>query len=154
LGDQIMSLLPDTQELIYFGANKPTLVRLHLRSMGRPYTVPWNDYVHSLFQFLDRDGNGWLSKEEAERAPRAQNLRSLLAGNFFTAGPGPTPSFSQLDTDPGAGKVPPHELARYYERFNLSAFQVNFPRVYGTGDNPLTEALYKQLDANEDGKLS
>jgi Ca2+-binding EF-hand superfamily protein len=144
----------DTQELVYFGVSKPTLIRLHLHVGGRPYTAPWHDYIRSLFHFLDRDGNGWLSKDEAERAPRAQNLRALLGGNFFNAGPGTTASFSQLDNNPRDGKVTLEELAHYYDRFGLSALQVSFTRVYGPGDNPLTEALFKHLDANDDNKLS
>jgi Ca2+-binding EF-hand superfamily protein len=127
---------------------------LHLRSGGKPYTEVWNDYLRAHFQFLDRDGNGVLDKAEAERAPRAQNLRALLGGNFFNASPGATVSLSQLDTNPKDGKVSLEEFAYYYDRFGLSAFQKNYTRVHGTADNPLTESLFKHLDANADSKLT
>jgi len=59
-----------------------------------------------------------------------------------------------LANNPRDGKVTPDGLTYYYARFGLSAFQVNFTRVNGMADNPLTDALFKQLDSNGDNVLS
>lgn len=144
----------DVQDLIFFGETRPVRVRLHLRNDGQPYGAAWDNYVKALFAFLDRDGNGTLDRTEAERVPRAQSLRDLLRGNLLNASSVATAPFAQLDTDPKDGKVTPAELAAYFRKFGLSAFQVNYNRVYGAGDNPLTEALFKTLDADGDGKLT
>src|SRR5207237_2057709 len=67
--------------------------------------------------------------------------------------PGATGTPAQLDAHRD-GKVTPDELTAYYRRFGLTAFQVNYTRVYGGGENPLTEALFRHLDTNKDGVLS
>jgi Ca2+-binding EF-hand superfamily protein len=144
--------VPAYQDLVFLGARGPVRVRLHLRSDGRPYLAAWDDYLKALFRYLDRNGDGFLDREEADRVPRAQNLRSLLGGNVLNAGAVASAPFQQLR--PKNGKVSLEDLTDYYRRFTLSAFQINFTRIYGNGENPLTEALFKQLDTDQDNKLS
>jgi Ca2+-binding EF-hand superfamily protein len=146
--------VPDYQDLVFLSARGPVRIRLHLRSDGKPYPHAWDAYMRGLFQYLDRNGDGVLNKSEAERAPRAQNLRTLLGGNVLNAAVVATAPFELLDRNPRDGKVTLQELTAYYGRFGLGAFQVNFTRVYGAGENPLTEALFKHLDVNHDNKLS
>jgi Ca2+-binding EF-hand superfamily protein len=150
--DPLRAPAPAYQDLVFLGARGPVRIRLHLRSDGKPYLVAWDEYMRSLFQYLDHNGDGSLDKAEGERAPRAQSLRSLLGGNVLNGAAVANATFQQLS--PKKGKVSLEGLTDYYRRFGLSAFQVNFTRIYGTGENPLTEALFKHLDTNQDNKLS
>jgi len=143
----------DIEDLIYFGEQHPVVLRLHLRIDGRPFRAVWDEYLTHLFHFLDRDGDGFLNKKEAEQVPRAQTFRDLLRGGNLNMTPGRV-TFSQLDNHPADGKVSLEELQRYYRRFGVTALQVNFVRVHGPSVNPLTDALFGHLDANRDGKLS
>jgi Ca2+-binding EF-hand superfamily protein len=144
---------PEVQDLVFLGEARPVHVRLHLFSDGKPFPAVWDEFMRGLFEYLDRNGDGVLTRDEAERAPRAQNLKAALAGNFMTGGPGSTATMAQLDANRD-GKVTQEELTAYYRRFALTAFQVNYTRVYGGGENPLTEALFRHLDTNKDGVLS
>ena len=63
----------DTRDLVFFGAQRPVLIRLHIRCDGQPFEAAfrtaWENAINRLFDYLDRNGDGVLSREEAERAP-------------------------------------------------------------------------------------
>src|SRR5262245_11588342 len=68
----------DVQDLVFLGEARPVLVRLHVRMDGRPVHAAWDDFVKNLFKYLDTNGDGVLSKEEAERAPTVDQIISGL----------------------------------------------------------------------------
>jgi len=151
----------DAVDLIFFSDSRPVLLRLHVQIDGKPFSEVWDSFQEKLFKYLDRDGNGVLSKEEAERAPTAQQLLRHLQGTsfydeqfLFANGnrANVTAKMADLDTDKD-GKVTLAELKAYYKKGGATPLHVTMGPNQGDSE-ALTEALFKHLDVNKDGKLS
>ena len=65
---------PDVQDVVFLGDTRPVLVRLHVHIDGKPFLTAWNDFIKYTFQKLDTNGDGVLSKDEAERLSPPQML--------------------------------------------------------------------------------
>jgi Ca2+-binding EF-hand superfamily protein len=156
-------------DFVFFGESRPVLVRVHVELDGKPLQAVWDDFIGRVFKHLDVDGDGVLSKEEAERAPLPQ---ILLAGNGPFFGPpqmvqGVTMAALDANRD---GTVTRQELADYYRKNGAAPFQFRMgggnnvmgPRVRLLGmaqtgtpsADALNERLFELLDTNKDGKLS
>src|SRR5262249_28238921 len=70
----------DEVDLVYLGDVRPVLLRLHVQIDGKPFGEAWDAFLAKLFKYLDRDGDGVLNKDEAERAPTGAHLMQLLQG--------------------------------------------------------------------------
>jgi Ca2+-binding EF-hand superfamily protein len=153
----------DTQKLVYLGERGPILVELHLRIDGQSFRARHQAFMDTLFDYLDRDRDGVLSRAEASAAPTAAALASPLALVRFGRG-----GFNQQRLRPDSdGRVTRAGLAAYYRRTGLPPFQISattpqagFVTVVrgGAGNEPtaeeLTDRLFKLLDTDGDGKLS
>ena len=89
---------------------------------GRPLDAVWDETFRKLFADLDRDGDGFLSREEARRAPSALRSPPVVvgpvlrrAGGAAVGGAGPRPA---------DGKVSFEEFADYYRRHGVGGVQV------------------------------
>jgi Ca2+-binding EF-hand superfamily protein len=159
----------DTYDVVYLGDSRPVLLRLHVSVDGRPLSALYDDYVGTIFAFLDLNKDGFLDKDEAASIPPPA---SLLSGPIFFLARGQVmpPQFAQLDTN-GDGKISKEELAAYYRRSGLAPFQVGNQgpinarapggavavRGFGPGTantDAVNDALFKLLDTDGDGKLS
>lgn len=142
----------DALELVFFGPDRPYLIRFQVRIDGQPFTVAWDSYLDELFRFLDYNNDACLDKKEAESVPHVQVLRNHFRGNFVSGDNRATAApLNQLDSGPRDGKVSRDELAYYYRKFGVGACQVNY---HQRGDNRLNEAVFRQLDRDGDGTLS
>ncbi|HEX5272292.1 MAG TPA: EF-hand domain-containing protein [Gemmataceae bacterium] len=152
----------DSVDFVFLGDLRPVLVRVHVEIDGKPHAQVWDEFLGKLFKYLDRDGNGTLSKEEAERAPVPQQLFRILQGvSFYDEQFVPngrrgnvTAKMADLDLNKD-GKVTPDELKAYYKVKSLGYQPVSLSMGGTGGDSQaLTDALFKHLDTNKDGKLS
>jgi Ca2+-binding EF-hand superfamily protein len=141
----------DVQDLVFLSDARPILLRLHICVDGRPFRNVWEDYIRLLFDYLDRDGNGILTKSEAEHAPAAAQLLQMMRGEILPD-PMKAVTFGELDVDQH-GFVTFQEFAGYYRRSGAGPLQVaDGPPIERS--EALTRALFKHLDVNQDGKLS
>jgi Ca2+-binding EF-hand superfamily protein len=145
----------EAQDLAFLGGKRPVLLRLHIQLDGRPLVANRDQYVKRWFDFLDRDGDGVLNKDEARLVPSLQSLQQMRANGLFLARPNVNASATlrELDRD-GDGKVSLAELTFHFERAGFRPVEVissgSRQSVY---DRP-SEVLFQQFDARGQGKLS
>jgi Ca2+-binding EF-hand superfamily protein len=137
----------EAQDLVFLGETGPLLVRLHIRIDGKPFSLAWDRYIEDLFDYLDRDGDGILSKEEGERAPAASHFQTFSARV-------PNANFREMDTEPVDGTVTVEKLAAYYRRMGVGPLALLAGTAQTVSSSALTDALFQHLDKNKDGKLS
>jgi Ca2+-binding EF-hand superfamily protein len=157
----------DVHDLVFLAEARPVLIRFHVRVDGKPVRAAWDDFLKYLFGYLDVDGDGVLSKQEAERVPSVQQVLSggLAGGRGLGRGAAPRAAL-KADRD---GKVSLAELAAYYRRSGFMPFQVQVESgqanplgalayLGGRGVEPpvgvIRAASFALLDANKDGKLT
>jgi Ca2+-binding EF-hand superfamily protein len=145
-------LAQDEQDLVYFHPDRPLLFRLHIQVNRQPFQTQWGEAVRSLFRYLDANGDGVLSRQEAARAPSPRQFQQQLAG-AASLEPEPAPDFAELDRAPADGRVTLDELQAYYRRNGVGPLQVEIVRNENVTDQVNT-ALFDYLDRNHDGKLS
>jgi Ca2+-binding EF-hand superfamily protein len=143
----------DVQDLVFLGDSRPVYLRLHLRRDGKAFREPWKAFITALFKFLDRNNDGVLSKEEVERAPSAQQLQQMFQ-NYYYFGQGVGLRFQDLGVNPTTGKVTLEQFAAYYERNSAGPLRMFVNQFAAAAPNAQTEALFKLLDTNKDGRLS
>ena len=146
----VPAVAPDPLVLTYVGGERKQKIRIDVELDGRPLASVWDETFHKLFADLDRDGDGFLSREEARRAPSALRVRQLSWGLFFAAPA--APSWEELDRRPADGKVSFEELVDYYHRHGVGGVQVAVGRPPAT--DALTDALLRRLDRDGDGGVS
>ena len=144
----------DVADLLFLTEGRPYVFRLHLFIDGKPYSVLWAEQVLKVFNYLDRDGDGVLSKEEVGLAPAASQLAQMFRGvPYATVAFNDGSLFAEMDADRD-GKVTPAEFLAYYRRTAAGSVQLIGASGRGAGANALTETLFKILDTDRDGKLS
>jgi len=138
----------DALDLLVLG-DKPVRLELRVEFDGKSVPAIWDETFAKLFSFHDRDDDGFLDKAEAGRLPSAFAIRQALWGTIspFTGAP---PSFAELDLN-AEGKVSCEELADFYRRAGLGGILVGVGKP--TATEQLTDALFKHLDTNKDGKV-
>jgi Ca2+-binding EF-hand superfamily protein len=132
-------------------AREPFVLRLHVLVDGQSAAVAQARYWDRLFADLDRDGDGFLSKAEAARAPSRSFLRSFLDGGPAAEAKDNVVPFAALDTDHD-GRVSRREFDAYY-RADLDRSRL----VIAPPDRDaaaLTNVLFRLLDRDGDGRLS
>jgi Ca2+-binding EF-hand superfamily protein len=143
----------DLYDALLMTGPRPQLVQVRLSVDGQAPSVRWERYLRQWFDLLDRDGDGFLDREEAARAPDPGALLYWTQGNPVTLPPLTVP-FQRLDTDRD-GKVSFTEFAAFYRSSLAGPIRVLTRTNRGpSNSDALNEALFKALDRDGDGKLS
>jgi Ca2+-binding EF-hand superfamily protein len=145
----------DAQDLVFLGDTRPVLVRLHVHVDGKAVQAVWRDYVRKWFDYLDREGKGYLTRSQVQYAPKAPAFQALRQpGGFFFANPGTTVLPAELGKRLGDDKISFEDLAGYYARAGAGPVQVTAPAGVNNTSQRVSQALFDHLDVNKDGKLS
>jgi Ca2+-binding EF-hand superfamily protein len=142
---------PDYVEGLFLASDRPVLVRLHIQVGGRPYYAAWDDYMNKLFDHFDVKRQGYLTKEQAERAPNANIIQQLLQGSIGF-GRGQTARMADMDTNKD-GKVSRDEFLEYYRRSGFNPLRLGIGRNDARTQR-ITDSLYRFLDTDKSGKLT
>jgi Ca2+-binding EF-hand superfamily protein len=150
----------DIQKLVYLGERGPVLLHLHLRIDGQSFRARHRAFIDTLFDYLDRDRDGVLSRAEMAAAPPAATLSNPL-GLFGFARRAP----NRVARPNSGNKMTREDLLRYYRQTGLRPFQMSdsanqtvLVRGPFAANEPsaerLTDRLFQLLDTDRDGKLS
>ena len=129
------------QDLIFFGDTRPVFLRLHMSVGPKGFRAAWLDHVRSLHTSLDRDRNGKVTAAELDREAFPGLVRAMSGGTV-------TSPRIDLDNSPKDGVVSVDELADALQS-SLGPFEIQVGRVA----TQRTDALFGQLDHDQDGKL-
>jgi Ca2+-binding EF-hand superfamily protein len=143
----------DAYHLIYFQPSSPVIVRLHIRIGGKPPRAAWDQFLAALFAHLDRDGNGVLSQAVLDLAPTREVLSGVLFGNSQPPKRVESRPMPEVAVSLVGGKVTQEGLATYYRMSGIDPFHAYY-QDRSTRAEALTDAIFKHLDVNQDGKLS
>ncbi len=130
------------QDVIFVSDVRPMFIRLRLDAGDKSFRSAWLDAVKGIHAYLDRNKDGVLSKDEAERGSLPVMVRAA------TGGAAALPR-ADLDTNPKDGKVSVEELADVL-RPGLGPFRVQIGRLAVERN----DALFNLLDGNKDGTLT
>jgi len=142
----------DQVDYVFFGSDRPVLIRLHVRVGEQPYDVTWIAWMDRLFNWFDVNNDGVLDKGEAARVIPANNLQQMMGGGINGAFP-PALPLAQLDTNRD-GKVSKEEFRAYFRKNGMGPMRFSQQNFEAATATQINESLYKRLDTNRDGKLS
>jgi Ca2+-binding EF-hand superfamily protein len=142
------------QDLAFLGGGRPVLLRIHVTVDGKPLAAARDRYVKQWLDFLDRDGDGVLSADEARYVPSPQALRQMrFNGVPVLVAKGGFASMAELDAD-GDGKVTMAELVAHFERAGFRPIELLEAGPQRNVFDAPSEILFQQLDVKKQGKLS
>src|SRR5262249_44173231 len=122
------------QDVMFLTDARPIFIRLRLDAGGKAFRMSWLDAVKAIHTYLDRDGDGTLTREEADRGSLPLMVRTA------TGGAAALPR-ADLDTNPKDGRVSLEELADVL-RPALGPFRVQV----GRQAIDRNDALFNHLD--------
>ncbi len=132
----------ETQDVLFLGESRPVVLRLHVQVDGKGFRTAWDDFARKLYAYLDRDGNGVLTKDEAERGSILQLIQNGFNGGFDEN------ARLNIDTAPADGKISMAELTKF-----LKAKFGAFTLAFVPPTDARAESMFKRIDRDGDGKL-
>ncbi|WP_029631779.1 EF-hand domain-containing protein [Zavarzinella formosa] len=146
--------IQDAQDVLFFSEKKLVVIRIHLRVAGESFTERWKKQLRTLFDFQDRDGDGYLNAAEADFVFTNKGVQAMINRGFSYPTPteaGRTLPDFDLDRD---GRVSFDEFLSYYRPSASDLLSSQAQANFDAFGPKLTEEMFKMLDTNKDGKLS
>ena len=148
----------DAHDLLFLGVSQPILVRFHVQVGERPLGAAWLDAIGRLHAYLDFNGDGTVSREEAERASTGPGSPDSSAAPGRPAWPWPWPGAwptVRLGADAARARRPPAGWRGLGRR--AGPVRPDDPRpvlgaVRRTSDSD-KDTTFARLDTNGDGAL-
>ncbi len=139
----------DAARFAYFAPGAPGVVELRPTFDGQPVAPVWTAAVNKFFDYLDRDGNGKLDEKEravlGQQSGRRRNDPAAAFAESDLAG--------RLKFERDAEMVDKPAFAAALKAAGFGPVEVSFQAARDDAA-ALTNALFKHLDADGDGKLS
>jgi Ca2+-binding EF-hand superfamily protein len=136
-------------DFVYFAPGAPGIVRLQATFEGKPVGPIWTAAVDKFFDYLDRDGNGKLDeKERAVLGPQTGRRRNDPVAAFAESD-----LAGRLKFERDADSVDKAAFAAALKTAGFGPIEVSFQAARDDAA-ALTNALFKHLDSDGDGKLS
>lgn len=146
--------LVDSFDILCFTEKKLVWVRVHLSVAGQSFAERWKQRLRGLFDYQDRDGDGYLNPAEADFVFTNKGLRAMITRGFSyptPTEPGRTLPDFDLDND---GRISFDEFLTYYRPSATDLLTSQAQSNYDLYGPKLTEEMFTLLDTNKDGKLT
>lgn len=144
--------IPDSQEVVILAPHRPVRVRLHIQVEGKSVGEMWRDKLKAAFDHFDRDRDGGLSEKEAQNIFSDAGVNLMLQNGFYQVTPQDRPGLARLDADKD-GAVSLDEYFAYYRTSTAALLRPQAAQPENPTGAAVTEALFKLMDADGDGKL-
>jgi Ca2+-binding EF-hand superfamily protein len=149
---ELQPVADDAIEVVFLDATRPWLIRWHIQNEGACFRRGWGGYIEHLFRYLDVNGDGVIDKKELAVAPGARQFLQQL-DDYNQLEPEPAPDFDEVDVAPRDGKISQAELHAFYRKGEAGPLSLVWGKHEAPVD-PVSDALFRHLDTNKDGKLS
>ncbi len=133
---------PEGADITFPAGDKTAVLRVVVTVDERSPELAWGAFLDKLFDYFDRDGDGFLSRDEAARVfplPLPDGREAKM-------------DFTRLDTD-GDGKGSRSEFRTFYRAAGFAPV-VAVIRPSSREHQRLGKALFAHLDRDGDGRLS
>jgi hypothetical protein len=120
----------DILEVVVFTPQRPVRVRVHIVSKGKQLTEIWHEKLRKMFDYFDRDKDGYLNAAEVQNIFSDTGLTMMLQNGFYQPTPQDRPTLERLDLN-GDKKVSFEEFAVYYKQASAQVLRTTSqtPRI-------------------------
>jgi Ca2+-binding EF-hand superfamily protein len=150
---KVLPAVPDAQELVIYTHLRPIRVHLATQLEGKSIAEMWADKLRGAFDYFDRDDDGFLDAKEVGNVFSDSGVQQMLQNGFYQPTPQDRPSVERLDKD-ADGQVSFAEYLAYYRGSTSMVFRAQPVVAENPAGAAVTEALFKMMDGNSDGKLT
>ena len=140
-------------EIVVFAPHRPIRVKVNIQYAGKSLAERWTEALRTAFKGFDRDGDGFLNGHEVQYIFSDLSLAQLVQTGYYAPNPANLPTLDKLDLDRDR-RVSFDEFAAYYKNAAAKAVRALLPADDSPFNAQTTEALFKLMDQNGDGKLT
>jgi Ca2+-binding EF-hand superfamily protein len=145
--------IADAQEVVIYAPHRPVRVHLSVKHDGKSIAEMWRTRLRKAFDYFDRDKDGILNGFEVQNIFSDAGILQMLQNGFYQATPNDRPTLDRLDLD-GDRAISFEEFVAYYRTSTAQVFRPQQPLPENPYNKATTEALFKLMDTNGDGKLT
>ena len=145
--------ITDAQEVVIYAPHRPVRVHLSVMQEGKSIAEMWRTRLRTAFDYFDRDKDGVLNGFEVQNIFSDAGILQMLQNGFYQPTPNDRPTLDRLDLD-GDRAISFEEFVAYYKSSTAQVFRPQQALPENPYNKATTEALFKFLDSNGDGKLT